>query len=118
LQKWNIFARNHQIKKCLLFRCRHRIDTGPEGTLLQYVFWFGKNVRIFLRSMTPSCMECTRHFVPMFVLWKTSMCTPGLRHMMAYFHVSTRKISDEISCECPFWSSILCCRHAVVMQSL
>ena len=26
--------------------------------------------------------------------------------MMAYFHVSTRKISDEISSECRFWSSI------------
>jgi hypothetical protein len=47
-------------------------------------------------------LECTRHFVPMF----SYVCTPGWRHMMAYFHVSTRKISDEISPEWHFWSCI------------
>jgi hypothetical protein len=25
LQKWNIFARSHQIKKCFLFHCRHAV---------------------------------------------------------------------------------------------
>jgi hypothetical protein len=38
-------------------------------------------------------------------LWKPSVGTPGWRQMMAYFHVSTRKISYEISSEWPFWSS-------------
>jgi hypothetical protein len=81
----------------------HRIDNRPEGSLL-YVLAWKKRPKFF--TCYDAILECTMHFVPMFVLWKTSVCTPGWRHMMAYFHVSTRKISDEISSEWPFWSSI------------
>jgi hypothetical protein len=81
----------------------HRIYTRPERTLLCllaegkrpnffYVLWRHPGVHTAL---------CTYVF-----LWKTSVCTPGWRHMMAYFHVSARKISDKISSEWHFWSSI------------
>jgi hypothetical protein len=86
-----------------LDRYYHRIDTRPEGTLL-CVLAEGKRPNFF--TCYDAILECTRHFVPMFGQWKTSVCTPGWRHMMAYFHVSTRKISDKISSEWHFWSSI------------
>jgi hypothetical protein len=81
----------------------HRIDTRPEGTLL-CVLAEGKRPKfIYLLWRHPGVHTalCTYVF-----LWKTSVCTPGWRHMMAYFHVSTRKISDKTSSEWHFWSCI------------
>jgi hypothetical protein len=84
-------------------RC-HRIDTGPEGTLL-CVLAEGKRPNFFYvqwRHPGVHTELCTYVF-----LWKTSVCTLGWRHMMAYFHVSTRKISrKKISSEWHFWLSI------------
>jgi hypothetical protein len=80
-----------------------RIDTRPEGTLL-CVLAEGKRPNFFYvlwRHPGVHTALCTYVF-----LWKTSVCTAGWRHMMAYFHVSTRKISDKISSEWHFWSSI------------
>jgi hypothetical protein len=97
------FALNGNRPECnsLLHRgFSHRIDTRPEGRLLCVLAW----------EKRPKCftcyaiLECTRHFVPMFVLWKTSVCTPGWCHMMAYFYVGTRKISDKILSE---WVTLL-----------
>ena len=81
----------------------HRIDTRPEGTLL-CVLAEGKRPKFFYllwRHPGVHTALCTYVF-----LWKTSVCTPGWRHMMAYFHVSTRKISDKTSSEWHFWSCI------------
>jgi hypothetical protein len=81
----------------------HRIDTRPEGTLL-CVLAEGKRPKFFYvlwRHPGVHTALCTYVF-----LWKTSVCTPGWRHMMSYFHVSTRKISDKMSSEWHFWSCI------------
>jgi hypothetical protein len=67
---------------------KHRIDTRPEGTLL-CVLAEGKRPKFFYvlwRHPGVHTALCTYVF-----LWKTSVCTPGWRHMMAYFHVSTRQ---------------------------
>jgi hypothetical protein len=64
------------------------------------------------RRDTPMCFGWRKTSEIFYVLWrdpgvwKTSVCTPGWRHMMAYFHVSIRKISDKISSEWHFWSGI------------
>jgi hypothetical protein len=58
----------------------HRIDTRPEETLLCVLAW--ENIQKILRAMMPS--------------WSAHA---GWRHMMVYFHVSTRKISDKILSE-------------------
>ena len=90
-------------KQQFIWRHYHRIDTRPEGTLL-CVLAEGKRPKFFYvlwRHPGVHTALCTYVF-----LWKTSVCTPGWRHMMAYFHVSTRKISDKISSEWHFWSCI------------
>jgi hypothetical protein len=63
----------------------HRIDTRPEGTLPCVLAW-EKRPKFFTRF--------TR-FVPMFVPMKNFCvhCTPGWRHMMAYFNISTHGVT-------------------------
>jgi hypothetical protein len=103
------FCRMLMMANVVSWRC-HRIDTRPEGTLL-CVLAEGKRPEFF--TCYDVILKCTRHFVPMFGLIKTSVCTPGWRHMMAYFQVSTRKISNKISSEWHLWSSI----YSVTMPS-
>jgi hypothetical protein len=94
----------------LLTRCWHRIDTRPEGTLLCVLAWEKRPKFFYVLWRHPGVHTalCTYVF-----LWKTSVCTPGWRQMMAYFHVSTRKISDKILSEWHFWSSI----YSVVLDT-
>jgi hypothetical protein len=81
----------------------HRIDTRPEGTLLCVLAWEKRPKFFYVLWRHPGVHTalCTYVF-----LWKTSVCTPGWRQIMVYFHVSTRKISDKISSEWHFWSMI------------
>jgi hypothetical protein len=89
----------------------HRIDTRPEGTLLCVLAWEKrpKFFYVLLRHPGVHTALCTYVF-----LWKTSVCTPGWRQMMAYFHVSTRtkfrtkyRLSDTSGPVSILWSYVM-----------
>jgi hypothetical protein len=61
-QKWNIFSRNlstsnHEIKKCLLFRCRHAVAIMQTLNWTNHIVRYSWQSAIILRSVMMTTTE-------------------------------------------------------------
>jgi hypothetical protein len=117
LQKWNIFARKHQIKKCLIFRCRHAV------LIMQILNWTNQcwlfmTVRYIMRSvrmtMHPRTVSHARDY------WWTldfanAFVSPGVNSLaeLVPSHAASRRWLGDKMHDLPLFS----CKHSKCFNS-